>query len=169
MIYPFLKDEFFLQWKDEELDLIIDKKINILRELNFISSHGDKFVRSNFKTKEFYELQALGRLVQPSIDRFYVLILQLWKNQKEHISKNDLEKKSLKILKNLEKTHSRLTPEFSERWMFDVFLSRLIDNRYVKEDKDGMVYATRVTQKLKDDAIKFLEPKWLNELTNSGS
>ena len=169
MIYPFLKDEFFLQWKDEELDLIIDKKINNLRELNFISSQGDKFIRSNYKTKEFYELQALGRLVQPSIDRFYVLILQLWKNQKEHISKNDLEKKSLKILKNLEKTHARLTPEFSERWMFDVFLSRLIDNRYVKEDQDGLVYATRVTQKLKEDATKFLEPKWLNELTKSSS
>ncbi len=53
--------------------------------------------------------------------------------------------------------------------MFDVFLSRLIDNRYVKEDQDGMVYAARVTQKLKDDATKFLEPKWLNELTKSSS
>ena len=65
---------------------------------------------------------------------------------KEHISKNELERNSLEILKNLEKTQARLTPEFSEKWMFDVFLNRLIENKYVREDDKGMLYPTRITQ-----------------------
>ena len=165
MIYPFLKEEFFLKWDETELNQLIELKLKKLTEQNLIFEDSNIFKRPDFKSKEFYETQALGKLVQPSIDRFYVLISQLWKNSREHISRNVLEKNSLEILKNLEKTQARLTPEFSEKWMFDVFLSRLIENKYVREDDAGMLYPTRITQKLEKDAVKFLEPNWLKELS----
>ena len=165
MIYPFLREEFFLKWDESELDQLIDSKIKKLKEKGLILDDAEFFKRPDFKSKEFYETQALGRLVQPSIDRFYVLISQLWKSSNEHISKNILEKNSLEILKNLEKDHARLTPEFSEKWMFDVFLNRLIENKYVREDDSGKLYPNRITQRLKKDAAKFLEPNWLKELS----
>ena len=165
MIYPFLKEEFFLKWEESELDQLIDSKIKKLTEKGLILDDAEFFKRPDFKSKEFYETQALGKLVQPSIDRFYVLISQLWKSSNEHISKNILEKNSLEILKNLEKDHARLTPEFSEKWMFDVFLNRLIENKYVREDDSGKLYPNRITQRLKKDAAKFLEPNWLKELS----
>jgi len=165
MIYPFLKEEFFLKWEESELDQLIDSKIKKLMEKGLILDDAEFFKRPDFKSKEFYETQALGKLVQPSIDRFYVLISQLWKSSNEHISKNILEKNSLEILKNLEKDHARLTPEFSEKWMFDVFLNRLIENKYVREDDSGKLYPNRITQRLKKDAAKFLEPSWLKELS----
>lgn len=165
MIYPFLKEEFFLKWEESELDQLIDSKIKKLMEKGLLLDDAEFFKRPDFKSKEFYETQALGKLVQPSIDRFYVLISQLWKSSNEHISKNILEKNSLEILKNLEKDHARLTPEFSEKWMFDVFLNRLIENKYVREDDSGKLYPNRITQRLKKDAAKFLEPNWLKELS----
>ena len=165
MIYPFLKEEFFLKWDESELDQLIDSKIKKLMEKGLIFDDAELFKRPDFRSKEFYETQALGRLVQPSIDRFYVLISQLWKSSNEDISKNILEKNSLEILKNLEKDHARLTPEFSEKWMFDVFLNRLIENKYVREDDSGNLYPNRITHKLKKDAAKFLEPNWLKELS----
>ena len=165
MIYPFLKEEFFLKWEESELDQLIDSKIKKLMEKGLLLDGAEFFKRPDFKSKEFYETQALGKLVQPSIDRFYVLISQLWKSSNEHISKNILEKNSLEILKNLEKDHARLTPEFSEKWMFDVFLNRLIENKYVREDDSGKLYPNRITQRLKKDAAKFLEPNWLKELS----
>jgi len=167
MIYPFLKEEFFLKWDEADLDQIINLKLNKLINKNLILEDSNVFKRPDFKSKEFYETQSLGKLVQPSIDRFYVLISQLWKNSAEHISKNELERNSLEILKNLEKTQARLTPEFSEKWMFDVFLNRLIENKYVREDDKGMLYPTRITQRLEKDANKFLEPNWLKELSKS--
>ena len=165
MIYPFLKEEFFLKWEESELDQLIDSKIKKLMEKGLILDDAEFFKRPDFKSKEFYETQALGKLVQPSIDRFYVLISQLWKSSNEHISKNILEKNSLEILKNLEKDHARLTPEFSEKWMFDVFLNRLVETKYVREDDSGKLYPNRITQRLKKDAAKFLEPNWLKELS----
>ena len=167
MIYPFLKEEFFLKWDETELDKLISQKLKKLQEKELIIDAVKSIKRPDFKSKEYYETQALGKLVQPSIDRFYVLISQLWKNSDEHISKNTLEKNSLEILKNLEKTHARLTPEFSEKWMFDIFLNRLIENKYVREDDFGMLYPTRITQRLEKDAAKFLEPSWLKELSKS--
>ena len=165
MIYPFLKEEFFLKWDECELDQLIASKLKKLMENGLILDDTEFFKRPDFKSKEFYETQALGKLVQPSIDRFYVLISQLWKSSNKHISKNILEKNSLEILKNLEKDHARLTPEFSEKWMFDVFLNRLIENKYVREDDSGKLYPNRITQRLKKDAAKFLEPNWLKELS----
>ncbi len=167
MIYPFLKEEFFLKWDEFELDQVIDSKLKKLIEKKLIVEDLKVFKRPDFKTIEFYETQSLGKLVQPSIDRFYVLISQLWKNSENHISRNILERNSLDILKNLEKTQARLTPEFSEKWMFDVFLNRLIENKYVREDEAGMLFPTRVTQRLEKDANKFLEPHWLKELSKS--
>ena len=167
MIYPFLKEEFFLKWDEADLDQIINLKLNKLINKNLILEDSNVYKRPDFKSREFYETQSLGKLVQPSIDRFYVLISQLWKNSAEHISKNELERNSLEILKNLEKTQARLTPEFSEKWMFDVFLNRLIENKYVREDDKGMLYPTRITQRLEKDANKFLEPNWLKELSKS--
>jgi glycerol-3-phosphate O-acyltransferase len=167
MIYPFLKEEFFLKWGEADLDQLINLKLNKLINKKLILEESNVFKRPDFNSKEFYETQSLGKLVQPSIDRFYVLISQLWKNSEEHISKNELERNSLEILKNLEKTQARLTPEFSEKWMFDVFLSRLIESKYVREDNNGMLYPTRITQRLEKDAVKFLEPNWLKELSKS--
>ena len=167
MIFPFLKEEFFLKWREDELESVIELKLQKLVKLKLLNEDSENFMRPNFKSKEFYETQALGKLVQPSIDRFYVLISQLWKNAKSHVSKNDLEKNSLKILQKLEKTHARLTPEFSEKWMFDVFLNRLIANKYVKEDDSGLLYPTRITHRLEKDAANFLEPNWLKELSEN--
>ena len=53
--------------------------------------------------------------------------------------------------------------------MFDVFLSRLIENKYVREDDKGMLYPTRITHRLEKDANKFLEPSWLKELSKSST
>ena len=169
IIYPFLKEEFFLKWSESELDSLIEAKLKKLIKFKLIIEESDLLRRADFKSKGFYEIQSLGRLVQPSIDRFYVLVSQLWKSSELHISKNDLEKNSLKILKNLEQTHARLTPEFSEKWMFDIFLNRLIENKYVREDDSGKLYPTRITQRLEKDANKFLEPNWLKELSKGNA
>ena len=51
--------------------------------------------------------------------------------------------------------------------MFDVFLNRLIANKYVKEDDSGLLYPTRITHRLEEDAANFLEPNWLKELSEN--
>ena len=89
----------------------------------------------------------------------------MWKNSNEHISKNELERNSLEILKNLEKTQARLTPEFSEKWMFDVFLNRLIENKYVREDDSGNALSHQNNSTIRKRCQKFLEPTWLKELS----
>ena len=81
MIYPFLKEEFFLKWDEADLDQLINLKLNKLINKNLILEDFNVYKRPDFKSREFYETQSLGKLVQPSIDRFYVLISQLWKNE----------------------------------------------------------------------------------------
>lgn len=55
--------------------------------------------RPNLNSEEFIECQALGRIAQRSIDRFYILMLQLWRNEESHISINELEKNAERFLR----------------------------------------------------------------------
>ena len=111
--------------------------------------------RPNVNSEEFIECQALGRIAQRSIDRFYILMLQLWRNEESHISINELEKKCRKISKNLEARHSWLMPEFSEKWTFDLFINHLIEAKFVKKDEKGFVYPLNITNNYNKKHKKF--------------
>ena len=106
-------------------------------------------------------------MIQPTIDRFYILMLQLWKNQSEHISKNQLEISCKEIATNLQAKYDWMAPEFSDRWTFMQFLSKLIEQRFVKEDEHGLIYASRITKRMQVAASKFIMPDWREELNQT--
>ena len=167
IIYPFLKQEYFLKWDIDEIDEIIKNKINLLKKNELISQKEDKLIRPNYKHDLFIETVALGRIVQPSIDRFFILLTELWKYEENHISKIDLENKCVKFSKSLQEKHLRISPEFSEKWVFDSFLNQLIDSKFVKEDEKGLVFPSLITKKILEEAQVFINSEWLNELSNS--
>ena len=167
MLYPYLKGELFLKWNNEELKLEIDKRLDALVALKLLSNDRDLYKRPSFDSPHYLETKSLGRMIQPTIDRFYILMLQLWKNQSEHISKNQLEKSCKEIATNLQAKYDWMAPEFSDRWTFMQFLSKLIEQRFVKEDEHGLIYASRITKKMQVAASKFIMPDWREELNQT--
>ena len=111
-----------------------NNKTSPLEIVELLNIENNEIKRPDVNSEEFIECQALGRIAQRSIDRFYILMLQLWRNEKSHISINELEIKCRKISKNLEARHSWLMPEFSEKWTFDLFINHLIEAKFVKKD-----------------------------------
>jgi hypothetical protein len=47
------------------------------------------------------------------------------------------------------------------------FLSKLIEQRFVKEDEHGLIYASRITKKMQVAASKFIMPDWREELNQT--
>ena len=60
-----------------------------------------------------------------------------------------------------------MAPEFSDRWTFMQFLSKLIEQRFVKEDEHGLIYASRITKKMQVAASKFIMSDWREELNQT--
>ena len=98
-LYPFFAEEYFLPWHFEEIETQIEKSIKKLVDNNLLNIKDNEIKRPDVNSEEFIECQALGRIAQKSIDRFYILMLQLWRNEKSHISINELKKKCRKISK----------------------------------------------------------------------
>ena len=165
-LYPFFAEEYFLPWTTENIEEQIQKSIEKLINNNLLIKKGNEIARPNINSEEFIECQALGRIAQRSIDRFYILMLQLWRNEEAHISINDLEKKCRKISKILEERHSWLMPEFSEKWTFDLFINHLMEANFVKKDEKGFVYPLEITRRIEEDFKTFITPEWREELFN---
>jgi glycerol-3-phosphate O-acyltransferase len=165
-LYPFFAEEYFLPWPTENIEEQIQRSIEKLINNNLLKKKGNEIVRPDINSEEFIECQALGRIAQRSIDRFYILMLQLWRNEEAHISINDLEKKCRKISKVLEERHSWLMPEFSEKWTFDLFINHLVEANFVKKDEKGFVYPLEITRRIEEDFKTFITPEWREELFN---
>jgi glycerol-3-phosphate O-acyltransferase len=166
ILYPFLSEEYFLPWTQEEINNEIDKSIQRLSNNELIIVETDFIHRPDIDSEMFIETQALGRIVQRTLDRFYILMLQLWKNEEVHISKEKLEKNCRLISKNLESRHNWLLPEFSEKWTFDLFVNRLIQAKFVKKDEHGLLYPSKITKRIEEDFKNFITPEWREELFN---
>ena len=165
-LYPFFAEEYFLPWNLDEVETQIEKSIEKLIDNNLLNIEDNEIKRPDVNSEQFIECQALGRIAQRSIDRFYILMLQLWRNEKSHISINELEIKCRKISKNLEARHSWLMPEFSEKWTFDLFINHLIEAKFVKKDEKGFVYPLDITKRIEEDFKTFITPEWREELFN---
>ena len=148
----------------ENIETQIKQSLKKLYDSKLLSIKDDVIFRPDINSDEFIECQALGRIAQRSIDRFYILMLQLWRNEKSHISINDLEKKCRKISKNLEERHSWLMPEFSERWTFDLFINHLIEAKFVRKDEKGFIFPLEITKRIEEDFKTFITPEWREEL-----
>ncbi len=163
-LYPFFAEEYFLPWSIENIETQIEQSLKKLYNSKLLSIKDEVIFRPDINSDEFIECQALGRIAQRSIDRFYILMLQLWRNEKSHISINDLEKKCRKISKNLEERHSWLMPEFSEKWTFDLFINHLIEAKFVRKDEKGFVFPLEITKRIEEDFKTFITPEWREEL-----
>ena len=165
-LYPFLSEEYFLPWAKEEINNEIDRSIHRLANNALIVVKTDFIHRPDIDSEMFIETQALGRIVQRTLDRFYILMLQLWKHEEVHISKEKLEKNCRLISKNLESRHNWLLPEFSEKWTFDLFVNHLIEAKFVKKDEHDLLYPSKITKRIEEDFKNFVTPDWREELFN---
>jgi len=166
ILYPFLSEEYFLPWTQKEIDNEIEKSIQRLATNRFLTIETNFICRPDIDSEMFIETQALGRIVQRTLDRFYILMLQLWRNEEAHISKEKLEKNCRLISKNLESRHNWLLPEFSEKWTFDLFINHLIQAKFVKKDEYGLLYPSKITKRIEEDFKNFITPEWREELFN---
>ena len=82
----------------------------------------------------------------------------LWK--KKNISKDKLQADCDLIANELERLEGWPYPEFSDKTKFQNFLSLLITERYVKEDKE-IYSASKVTLKAQESYTAFFDRKFL--------
>ncbi len=106
-IYPFLKKELFLSYKEEELNELVVKILNEFIEQKMVCQDGDKLEINQSNNQS---LVLLGRTITETLQRYSIAMNLLVADQE--LGKSDLEQQSQDIAQRLGRLHGINAPEF---------------------------------------------------------
>jgi len=162
LVYPFLKRDFNLQ-ENEDLSLIIDNSLNTLTNLKLIEINNKHEVnKPNKNSVKYSDYLALCNICEPSIKRFYIIMQVLWSN--DLIKKDKLKEVCIGIAINLEKSEGWSYPEFSDKTKFDQFLDKMLKEKLIRQNEEGYLKASKITQKVKKDFLNFFDKRFIENI-----
>lgn len=129
-IYPFLKKELFLSYKEEELNELVVKILNEFIEQKMVCQDGDKLEINQSNNQS---LVLLGRTITETLQRYSIAMNLLVADQEQ--GKSDLEQKSQDIAQRLGRLHGINAPEFFDKGVFTAMFNTLKEQQYL--DSDG--------------------------------
>nr|Q0I2G8.1 RecName: Full=Glycerol-3-phosphate acyltransferase; Short=GPAT [Histophilus somni 129PT] len=138
-IYPFLKEELFLHFSQDELDEYVEKIIEEFTRQKLILC-AENLLSINKERVRVLQLWMAG--VREILQRYYITVSIL--QDTPNIAKATLEKESQSIAQRLSVLHGINAPEFFDKAVFSAFIGSLRSNGYF--DKNGVA----ITEKLND-------------------
>ncbi len=162
LVYPFLQSDFYLPWSDEQVGKVVVNNLKILIELGLVvKKDKDLLTKPEKDSKEYRDFLALSNISEPSIKRFYIVMSTLWK---EEIDILELQDKCEAIANKLQEIEGWLYTEFSDASKFKSFITKLLDDRYIKENTDNKLSASRITKRVQKEFKQFFNQEFMNEV-----
>ena len=162
LVYPFLQSDFYLPWTNEQVGKVIVNNLKILIELGLVvKKDKDLLTKPEKDSKEYRDFLALSNISEPSIKRFYIVMSTLWK---EEIDILELQDKCEAIANKLQEIEGWLYTEFSDASKFKSFITKLLDDRYIKENTNNKLSASRITKRVQKEFKQFFNQEFMNEV-----
>ena len=156
LVYPFLKQELFLPWSDEEFSECLQATIAVLVERGLFKFDPESgyLQRGMGQTDEVFQLRIIAHSLLHSFERYYIAIAVLVKNGPGTISGSELENLCHLTAQRLSLLYSQTAPEFFDRSLFRGFILKLRQQGFVRSDERGkLVYDERLEGWAKESKI----------------
>ena len=162
LVYPFLQSDFYLPWTNEQVGKVVVNNLKILIELGLVvKKDKDLLTKPEKDSKEYRDFLALSNISEPSIKRFYIVMSTLWK---EEIDILELQDKCEAIANKLQEIEGWLYTEFSDASKFKSFITKLLDDRYIKENTNNKLSASRITKRVQKEFKQFFNQEFMDEV-----
>ena len=162
LVYPFLQSDFYLPWSDEQVGKVVVNNLKILIELGLVvKKDKDLLTKPEKDSKEYRDFLALSNISEPSIKRFYIVMSTLWK---EEIDILELQDKCEAIANKLQEIEGWLYTEFSDASKFKSFITKLLNDRYIKENTNNKLSASLITKRVQKEFKQFFNQEFMNEV-----
>lgn len=137
-LYPFLKAELFLKWKDHELDAQIDQYVDALVNAELIQMDAQQNLISPVRNSEDHnQLVVLAAPVMQSIERYYMTLALITQRGSGNISSKQVEDLSHLLGQRLSVLYEFNSPEFFDKALFQGFIKVLTQQGYIHTNEDG--------------------------------
>ncbi|MDE1333092.1 glycerol-3-phosphate 1-O-acyltransferase PlsB [Vibrio aestuarianus] len=130
LVYPFLKQELFLSYTQDQLADVVSDYIDELQRQQLVSVNDDGMVTINQAKTQV--LMLLGRTISETLQRYAISLNLLVANP--DLGKSDLEQKSQEIAQRLGRLHGINAPEFFDKGVFSAMFVTLKEQGYLELD-----------------------------------
>lgn len=146
-LYPFLKAELYLKWKDDELKDQICSYVQGLVNANLISIDDEGKLNSPAPNTELHnQLMVLAAPVKQSIERYYMTLALITQRGSGNISSKQVEDLSHLLGQRLSVLYEFNSPEFFDKALFQSFIRVLTQQGYISTNEDGAIVFDRQFQ-----------------------
>jgi len=139
-LYPFLKAELFLKWKDEELKDQICAYAEALIQAKLISEDAEGNLISPAPNSEHHnQLVVLAAPVMQSLERYYMTLALITQRGSGNISNRQVEELSHLVGQRLSVLYEFNSPEFFDKALFQSFIKVLTQQGYISTNADNAI------------------------------
>ena len=142
LLYPFLKSELQLEWRDSGLQEIVDECIASLIDESLLEQVDKGLRRPPRSDHRFMQLIRLAHIVQPILERYYMTFIVLWQSSHAPLQEDELEHRCHLLAQKISMIYGMNSPDFFDRLLFRDFIATMLDNDYlVKNDEQRLEFA----------------------------
>ncbi len=138
-VYPYVADEYFMRWTEEELPAVVDRLLEDLLNLGLLTASDDRseWRRPPVESPEAVQLSVLARASVPLIERYYLAVSLLLKAGSGRITQDALERQCELMAQRMSLLYELNAPEFFERAQFGTFLDLARSRQVLGRGPDG--------------------------------
>jgi glycerol-3-phosphate O-acyltransferase len=137
--YPYVSEEYFLRWPEDELEGVINELLEDLANHGLLSASEDRSVwrRPSAETSEAVQLSLLARATVPIIERYYLAITLLLKAGSGRLSQEALERQCQLMAERMAVLYEVHSPEAFDRALFGNFIDLLRSKHVLHTNAEG--------------------------------
>jgi glycerol-3-phosphate O-acyltransferase len=166
-VYPYVADEYFLHWQEDELPAVVDELLEDLLNHGLLTASDDRseWHRPPAESTEAVQLSVLARITVPILERYYLAISLLLRAGSGRLTQEALERQCQLTAQRMAMLYELNSPEFFDRALFGNFVERLRERRVIGEAGEGrLVFDAGVLSAVAADAQLVLHEQIRNSI-----
>jgi glycerol-3-phosphate O-acyltransferase len=165
-IYPYVRDELFLRWSEDELPAAVLTTLEQLANRGLIenSANGSEWNRPATGTAEAVQLSLLAQVTVPILERYYLAISLLLKAGSGRVSQESLENQCELMAQRMSLLYELNSPESFEKALFKNFIDLLRARNVVGVNAEGRITYTELLLAVSSDAQLVLHEQIRNSI-----
>jgi glycerol-3-phosphate O-acyltransferase len=165
-VYPYMRAELNLRWREDELPGVVDGVLAALERLGLLqrSADGATWRRSTTGSAEAVRLSVLAQATIQAIERYYLAIALLLRAGSGALTPDALEQRCVAMAQRMSMLYGLAAPEFFDKAMFRDFIDLLRQRGVVRQDGEGKLTYDDALLAVAEDARVVLSEQIRNSI-----
>jgi len=165
-VYPYIRDELFLRWSEDELPQVVRNILEQLANLGLVEAveNGAEWRRPPTGSIEAVQLSVLGQATVQIIERYYLAISLLLKAGSGRVTQDSLENQCQLMAQRMSLLYELNSPEFFDKALFKNFIDLLRARNVLGVNAEGRLTFTEMLLAVSADAQLVLHEQIRNSI-----